>query len=322
MTLQIRPWQIPADLEAVSAIASASFWSHVTPADILAGDRILPPQAIMHRVVAVNPAGRIAGYGTLRRDGYEEPRRFRIRVAVAVEQRRQGIGTALVAELEQWAYAHYGTGFEASFRDEPGFLAFARRHGYAVDMHQIGFILHVPRFDEAPFAAVIGRLEAEGIRFITLAEQPTAAFQRALYDLEALCNHDEPGYENETFPPFADWYRDVCANECRPLDCTIVALDGETPVALSGLVRDTDGNMRVAFTGVHPAYRGRSIALAVKLLAIRAAKRYGAAQLHTGSEERNAPMLHLNRRLGFDSHPGMYRCVKRQGIAGFPPVEG
>ena len=61
-----------------------------------------------------------------------------------------------------------------------------------------------------------------------------------------------------------------------------------------------------AFNGVRREYRGRGIALALKLLAIDFCRRSGAARIRTNNDSENAPMLAINRRLGYVPEPGWY----------------
>ena len=61
-----------------------------------------------------------------------------------------------------------------------------------------------------------------------------------------------------------------------------------------------------AFTGVRREYRGRGIALALKLLAIDFCCRSGAGRVRTNNDSKNAPMLAINRRLGYLPEPGWY----------------
>jgi RimJ/RimL family protein N-acetyltransferase len=53
------------------------------------------------------------------------------------------------------------------------------------------------------------------------------------------------------------------------------------------------------FTGTLREYRGRGLALAVKLATTRWAAEHGITQISTDNDETNAPMLAINRRLGY-----------------------
>ena len=64
------------------------------------------------------------------------------------------------------------------------------------------------------------------------------------------------------------------------------------------------------FTGVQRAYRGRGIALALKLLTIRCARSFSARYVRTHNDSENGPMLAINRKLGYQPEPGLYRVVR------------
>ncbi|HKV82923.1 MAG TPA: hypothetical protein VJN88_00100, partial [Ktedonobacterales bacterium] len=60
--------------------------------------------------------------------------------------------------------------------------------------------------------------------------------------------------------------------------------------------------------------RGRGIATALKVLAIRAARARDAAMIRTNNDSQNAPMLAINRALGYQPEPGYYRMLRRSGV--------
>jgi RimJ/RimL family protein N-acetyltransferase len=64
-------------------------------------------------------------------------------------------------------------------------------------------------------------------------------------------------------------------------------------------------------TGVDRMYRGRKIALALKLLAIRWAIEKGASCIVTDNDSQNAPMLAINRKLGYVPRPGIFRLTRQ-----------
>ena len=68
-----------------------------------------------------------------------------------------------------------------------------------------------------------------------------------------------------------------------------------------------------ATTGVTRAYRGRATGLVLKVLAARYARRCGAQRIFTDNDSLNAPILAINRKMGYQSQPGRYKLVLRLG---------
>jgi GNAT superfamily N-acetyltransferase len=126
--------------------------------------------------------------------------------------------------------------------------------------------------------------------------------------VESSTARDVPGYAEAAVRPFTSFNEQVCeAPGYRP-DCQIIALDCEVWVGLARLdPTEATEAMYNAITGVLPGYRGRGIALALKLLAIRAARQSGVRYLRTNNDAENAPMLAVNRKLGYRPEPGYYR---------------
>jgi hypothetical protein len=48
----------------------------------------------------------------------------------------------------------------------------------------------------------------------------------------------------------------------------------------------------------------------MKLRSIRYAKAAGAVYIRTNNDSENGPMLAINRKLGYQSQPGLYRLIK------------
>jgi len=312
--MQIRPWNVPDDFERIAAIGSTAFWSPLTVEAMLSAEAEgFSPGGIRLRLVATTEGGLVVGYGTVWRRGFDEPGWFMTRVVVDADFRRQGIGTALLSRLEAFARENGATHFESRLKDtDPGWVLFAEARGYTVEGHHLGAKLAVGAFDETPHAAVIDRLGAEGVRFLSMNGPQSDALERSVYELNVLSNRDEPGCENEPFPPFADWRKNMLENPHIPLECFVVAAEGEKALALTFHEWvGTTGNLHTSFTGVAREARGRGLAMAVKLLAVRGAKQLGASWILTGSDSRNEPMLHLNQKLGYVAMPGMYRVYQR-----------
>lgn len=160
-------------------------------------------------------------------------------------------------------------------------------------------------FDFSPYAGLIERVEASGLRVCRLADlmQSDPEWQHKVYELDRGSGQDEPSPEPITMPPFEEYAHFFTAPDFLP-EGTFLALDGDEYVGMSSLEKDLarPEHLEVGFTGVLPSHRRRSIATALKLKAIAFAAEYGAVTIDTGNEENN-PMYQINLRLGFQPRP-------------------
>lgn len=91
---------------------------------------------------------------------------------------------------------------------------------------------------------------------------------------------------------------------------SIVASDSDRLVAFTELKRTSeDGTLLSSLTGVHPAYRGRQLSLAVKRQALAAAQQAGFRRVVTQNATTNEAMIRANERLGFAETHRTYECV-------------
>ena len=75
-------------------------------------------------------------------------------------------------------------------------------------------------------------------------------------------------------------------------------MDG-SPVGMTCYASDRGNRMESAMTGVLPEYRGRGRAGYAKTVALHLARDRGIRRAYTGNHGDNAPMLAINRRLGY-----------------------
>lgn len=308
----LRPIAVPDDYPGVAAILSACSPEPTTVADLQEKDANNKPER-EYRLVAVDGHGAIGGFGQVSRYPEDLPGCYTIKASVAPDSRGRGAGSALYSALEAWALEQGAASFKTYLRDnDPRSLAFARRRGFELDRHLFESTLDHYAFDETPFAGVIERVEASGIRFFTMADAPGEQTARKLYDLYSRTVWDIPGIELQTFEPYDEWYKWVCQSRRSRLDLIIIAADGDRFAGCTALtVNEVSGVLWSDYTCVDQAYRGRELALALKLLSIQAARRVGAAHMRTNNDAENAPMLAVNRRLGYVPSTGIYRLKRR-----------
>jgi RimJ/RimL family protein N-acetyltransferase len=117
-------------------------------------------------------------------------------------------------------------------------------------------------------------------------------------DIEAT--RDVPATEPMDHIPYNEWEQHVLAHPLFTPEGSFVAIVDGVAAAVSLLIVDNAGRATSMFTGTLRDYRGRGLARAVKLASIEWAAANGVTQLVTTNDERNAPMLAINRRLGYE----------------------
>ncbi len=117
-------------------------------------------------------------------------------------------------------------------------------------------------------------------------------------DLEAT--RDMPSTEAINAMPYEEWEQHTIQHPLFTAEGSFVAMVDGVAAAVSLLCVDTEsGRSLNMFTGTARAYRGRGLGLAVKLGSIHWAAAHGITTMVTANDAENAPMLAINRRLGY-----------------------
>lgn len=310
-TWTLRPVSVPDDFPRIAAIHTACNPEPTTVAELVEYEA-KSKYEFQLRLAGVTQAGLVAGIGVAQRYAEDPPGQFYVKVTVDPAFRGQGLGTALADALEARAVEQGATAIASGARDnDPRSVAFARARGLETEHHLFESTLDPNTFDETPFAGVVERVAVGGIRFFTLADEPGEATERKLYDLYNLTAPDIPGFDLTAPPPFEEWRQwVVTASHARP-ELTLLAAVGDDLVGCSVMIVRASGALYTDYTGVLREYRGREIALALKLLSIRAARAFGTPYMRTNNDAKNGPMLAVNQKLGYQPCAGFYRMRKR-----------
>lgn len=313
MRFTLRPLAVPDDYPRMVELLNATSPEPTTVERMAERDRTLPAGVIVHREAAIGPDGRMVGYGIAARIPSEQPGRFKARVLVDPACRRQGAGTLLADAMERFALSLGATWFDSHVRDNaPEDLAFAEKRGYSVREHVFESVLDLATFDESRFAGAVEKVLTGGIRFVPYAEVKGEEAARRLYDLSRNAMADTPGAEEEVSLPYEMWRQGFLDLATTRLDLILIAMDGDSWAGFTLIVPNpANGAMYNGGTGVAREYRGRGLALALKLLSIRKARELGAPYTRTDNHAKNAPMLAINRKLGYVPQPGTYELQKR-----------
>ena len=155
------------------------------------------------------------------------------------------------------------------------------------------------------------KAERDGYTLTTVAGWDSPDKLRALHTLDGLTRKDIP----TTFPILPETLENFVARSMapdRPHDRWWIALKDGKPVAMSYLrFPPVRGAIWTGYTCSSPDHRGRGIARAVKLQSLAQAIELGLPYVYTDNDSENAPMLHINERLGYGPRPGFVGLLKR-----------
>jgi GNAT superfamily N-acetyltransferase len=312
MIITLRPLNLATDAPRLAALIATAQPEPVTPESLHEQEQHFPVGRNRRRCVALDHHRGIVGYVETAHYPWLPTQHFWLWIVVDPAAQRQGIGTQLYQDGLAFAQAQDATRLYSQVRDScPICLRFAQQCGFTIARHLWESTLDLLHFDTRPFAGVVGAVAATGIRFFTLADvDTTLQVQQRLYDLNQRTGLDNPS-SVAAWPSFeefctllfgAPWYRP---------DGQIIAADGDQWVGMASVGYIAEANaMDNMFTGVERAYRGRKIGLALKLLAIGCARKYGATAMRTSNDSENAPMLAINQKLGYHPHAGRYRLMQ------------
>jgi RimJ/RimL family protein N-acetyltransferase len=198
--------------------------------------------------------------------------------------------------------------------DEDEMRASISRLGYVLDRSE--------KVWELDLAANGARLVAEaiearqmaargGVELLTMAAWKDPDRIRKLYELDERTRQDIPHSLPILPESLADFERRTSAPD-RPHDRYWIALHQDLPVALSYLrFPPVRGSVWTGYTCSHPDYRGRGLARGVKLQSLAQAVELRIPLVYTDNDSENAPMLHINERLGYRRRPGFVGHLKR-----------
>lgn len=315
-TSTLRPVDPERDFGRLAELFTAEQNDPTTEAG-LRSDYEAHKERIIRLMVAEDEQGELLGFNWMTRSRVD-PKQAYLYVIVKPEYHGQGVGRRLYTDLEQAAGSAQVTQLEAGVRDDcPRCRSFADRSGFSEQRHSIGMTLNLNTFDDRPYNATIAKLQVEGFQFTSMETLGnTGEAQRKLYTLNDMTASETPGSEGvHPWLDFEDFQKSVCqANWYRPAgQMVVIDTNTGTWAGLSAITRfegmDPAYNLH---TGVDKRYRGRKLAQAIKVLALRYAHEVLEVDtVRTNHNSQNDPMIAIDRKFGYIQTPGIFTMVKK-----------
>jgi GNAT superfamily N-acetyltransferase len=284
----IREIEIERDAPALTALVrEISPLAVVNVAAMIHRERSVPERALARGWIAElddEPAGRV---GVWRNFFTEGSHAVRVDVAVFERFRRRGVGTVLWERGLAYAQELEGEPLVTSFHENAAGVAFATKLGFALARAETEAVLDPRDVVEEP---------PRDVELVPVRD----ADPRLVWQVDVESTLDMPQSEPVDDIPYEEWVEHVLENPLFTPDGSFVAMVDGVAAACSLVTADVESSRaHNMFTGTLRAYRGRGLALVVKLASIRWAREHGITSMATHNDETNAPMLAVNRRLGY-----------------------
>lgn len=215
-------------------------------------------------------------------------------VVVPPEERRRGVGSLLAARLSEWTRERGRVGLDVwcdvASADAMGF--WSGRGFVEVSRERLSHL-------DLAIAEVTPPELPPDVTVISLGDRTD--LEEGMYRVGAESVEDIPGADPYDAGDFAQWRHGELGWPDLLRDCSVVALVGDEVIGFSTLVAFTErpGLAEHEMTAVARGWRGRGLATAMKRQIIANARAAGLTTLEAMNEERNAPMLTVNERLGY-----------------------
>jgi RimJ/RimL family protein N-acetyltransferase len=232
------------------------------------------------------------------------PHKYWMTILVDPKSQGRGIASAIYESLNDTLVQLKAIGCWAGSRENlPRLTAFYKKRGFEEKQRVWESRLEVSKVDNSRFQDYAERVRKQGIVITSLAQERKVDRDalRKLHELVQTIAADIPQPEPFTAISYEQWEAFEIKNPSLLPDGYMIAKDGSKYIGLSTvwrIDREPKG-LGQGNTGVRREYRGRGIAIALKLNMIDYAKQNGYTRVKTWNDSINAPMLAVNIKLGF-----------------------
>ena len=321
MTITIRAFQdTDADYAALARIHNAVYPDYPdTPEEYRFYDEHRESK-IKHGRLIAEVDGQPVGVGVYSQsvDAYH-PQRFSFEVMVDPDHQSKSVGRALMDALndaiQPFEPIKIRAGTRADWARAIGFLESA---GFTEEYRAWESRLEPASFDPAPYAQLEEGLKADGIELLNLAEleRIDLDWKRNIFDLDTDVCRDMPSTEAFTVQSFERFETVILGNPDLWPEAFLVAVKRHPDGRIEYLGESTlwrkpgDPKAHNGATGTRREWRGKKIALALKVKNLTLARENGVQEIRTWNDTINRPMLSINEKLGFLKMPVWVNFVK------------
>ena len=256
-------------------------------------------------------SGRVEGWAIYWQEpDMYHPQKFSMNIAVDPLKQSLGLGSVLYAQILAELQRLYAILVRCEIKENMiAGKAFLQHRGFVEIHRKWESHLQVAEFSAEPFKHYEERTASQQVKITTLLEEAKLDpdCYRKLHELWfQKLGYDMPWPDTYTPISFEDFMtRVVKGPGILPDGCFIAKVEGRyVGLSWSQKSEKEPNVLWQMITGVLGEYRGRGIAVALKLRVIDFARRNGYDVVKTVNSSANKAMLGVNRKLGFRRHVG------------------
>ncbi len=271
------------------------------------------------RFIAENSSGTALGSARFSQSAERyHPQKFYLDIHVMPENQGKGVGRGLLEHSIQHLETLNALTVRCQTRDDfKQSLKFIQDAGFVEEYRAWESRLDVSACDVTPFLHLEEQLKLEGIELKSYADLVgTPDLDRELYLLDLDASRDMPDPEPFTETTFERFQTRALKNPEFVPEAFLVAVKTSQDLQLEFLSESTlwwtvgDSEADNGATGTRREWRGKQIALALKVKNILWAKTQGIKEIKTWNDDINHPMLSINEKLGFAKQPAWVHFVR------------
>jgi GNAT superfamily N-acetyltransferase len=223
-------------------------------------------------------------------------------VSVSGTYRGRGIGTQLWEAVEAHLRELAPSTVTTMFVETPAGVAFACAHGFE-EVRGEALASIDPR-------SVDASLHETDVVLVPLREVDP----KVVYEIDLATTPDVPTSDQVDDLPYEEWLDTIWRRPTITLDGSFAAVVDDRVACITILAANVElGRAYNEYTATLAPYRGRGLAELVKRASLRWAAENGITAVWTNNDETNAPMLAVNRRLGYESKLRRVEYLRRAG---------